>query len=503
MKQLKKISVLVVLLSSILFFSCSKENDNTTQIEFPELKEVTLAPNSQSELAFNASQDWRLSSSMTWCSLIDSSEELQQTIYGAAGSQTIKMKVSDSGSSFDTEDKAEITLTIAGESKVICRILRSSKEYLIEVLDAEGNSITAENPIVVEYEKAITISVKGNFVWAIANGEETKPEWVTFTTPITGTVDANVEVGIKLAEGWAKSEQQSVIKIGSANDPTKFELPIVYKGIPEDKIEFSISANQIYGGYKFLADGTGYNSMYQGEITNTYDGPLNFSVAARNDEYTVVCFKYNQWGDDVMPDYENWVNVEDDKSGNLSVSVNPNTSDKERIAHLIILPKSINEEVKGDYGKLLDKTDENYWTIKSEYDDFIALRVTQAAAPTEVFSATYNGQLLPLVKKENASDIYGTENVYVLTLANQTYDEIVLKPLGLSSWVGAQPDTYFKGENTAWDGVEVESAWDMSDYTTLTNVWGISANTTGASRQMTISFYVEELIGYILIEQPN
>lgn len=496
MKPIKFILASALLLSNMTFFSCSDTTDESVPVIFPEVVEKEFSPNSQAELTFNASADWRLTSSASWCSFVEQSETLQ-TIYGAAGAQTVTLSVSNVGTSFDKVDEATLTLTMASESKVIYKITRSSKEYEIILLDAEGNAITEENPVVLAYGQNVSFTVKGNFAWAVTE----MPEWVTFNGAINGSSDVEVELVAGVTEGFTKSAKTGLFSIGSQADPSKYSFAVSYDGIPADKIEFSIPALQ-RERFEFSADGATYfYSVHPDAPKDVYEAPLPVTVTARNDEYTVVYLKYSQWGFDLMPSYEEWFAVADDNQGSLSISVSENQG-KERFGAIVVLPKAIAEEMKGDYSSLLDiTTDPDYWTIAPAYEDFVLLQVKQLA---EVggFIVTANGENMPVVKLENAEATYGTENVFVLTLQpNQSYDEIVIKPRGLSQWETVYPETYWNGVNTMWDGVEIGNSWDYTDYTALINIWGIAPNTTGTTRQMTLGVSGDNYLGYVLIEQ--
>ena len=492
MKAFKFILASTLLMSSVSFFSCSDTTDNSVPVIFPEVVEKEFAPNTAGEITFTASADWRLTSSATWCSFVEGDA---QTIYGSAGDQKVEFLVSNVGASFDKVDEATLTLTMNSESKVIYKITRSSKEYEMTVVDAEGNAITEENPIVIAYGAPITFTVKGNFAWAVTK----MPEWVTFEGDINGSAEATVELTALLGEGFAKSAQADVIHIGSQSDPTKYAFAVAYDGIPADKIEFSVPASE-RERFEFSADGKSYfYQVHPDSPKDEYTAPFPIAVVARNDEYTVVCLKYNNFGYDLMPASEEWYTVTDDKQGSLSISVSEN-SGKERFGAIVVLPKAVDAAIGYNYHELFDKSDDNYWIIKKEYSNYVMLQMKQLA---EVggFTITADDQILPIVKLENALATYGTENVYVLSLENKSYDEIVIKPKGTSEREYVFPETYWAGVNTAWEGVETAHEWDYSDWSSLAKVWGITSNTSGVRRQMTLGLLGDSYVGYVLIEQ--
>lgn len=494
MKRFNFTLTFAILLSSVLFFSCSKKDE---VLVFPELIEKEFAPNSEGEFTFKAGADWTLASSTTWCQFVDEDGELVQTLDGSYGDQTIKFKVNAVGASFDKVDVAEFTIVMENQTKVIYKLTRTSKKYEITVLNEAGIAITEQNPIVVEYGKSIKFSVNGNFEWAVTE----KPEWVTFTGAISGTSDVKLDLVASVTEGLVKSAQTGVIYIGSQADPKKYAIAVKYDGISADKIEFSVTSHD-NERYYFAADGLTYTYFANSEDTGVkHNAPFPITVFARNDEYTVVCLKYNNFGYDIMQSYESWFTVADDSKGKLTVSASANPS-KERFGAIIVLPKQVAATMGGDYSKVLDKSDDNYWDIATKYNAFVALKVKQKG---EVggFTVTSNGQTLPVVQmdKTTATATYGTDNVYTLTLANKSYDEIVIKPKGLSKWESVYPESYWKGVNTLWSGVEAGNTWDPEDNTALINLWGISANTTGTTRTITLGILGDRYVGYIIVKQ--
>ncbi|MGL5979663.1 MAG: DUF5003 domain-containing protein [Phocaeicola sp.] len=495
MRSFQFILISALLLSNLAFFSCSDKAEVSVPVVFPELVEKSMEANSSGEFVINASSNWVLTSSVIWCSFLEGGEELQ-TVYGNAGEDTVKFQVKDTGISFDREDEASFTLTMGGESKVIYKITRPSGEYAITVLDAEGNAITAENPLVIAYGKNSSFSVTSNFTWAVTNA----PEWITFEGSISGRPNEDVKLLTMLTAGFAKSPKKDSLSIGTVANPSKYAFPVIYDGIPEDTIEFSVLEVD-KARYEFSADGASYFYSTHPEAPKVeYPAPFLATVAASDDKYTVGYLKFDQWGYSVMEADESWFKVADDTEGNLSISVLEN-SGKERFGAIVVLPKLLIDELGGDFNKILDTSNPDYWTIDKKYEGYVLL-YTKQLAEVGGFIVTFDGKTLPIVKLENAQETYGTENVFILSLENKAYNEnpIVIKPKGLSQREPVYPDSYWDGVDTKWNGVEMNNSWD-TDMTSLINIEGITPNTTGAPREMTIGIIGDDYIGYVLVRQ--
>jgi|GEM_PF-5750330 len=492
MKRLNFTLTFAILLSSVLFFSCSKKDE---VLVFPELIEKEFAPNSEGEFTFKAGADWTLASSTAWCQFVDEDGELVQTLDGSYGDQTIKFKVNAVGASFDKVDVAEFTIVMENQTKVIYKLTRTFKKYEITVLDAAGNAVTDQNPIVIKYGESIKFSVNGNFEWAVTE----KPEWVTFTGAISGTSDVKLDLESSVTEGLVKSAQTGMIYIGSQADPKKYAFAVKYDGIPADKIEFSTDLGDKDLFY-FEVDGKSYFFYPHPDHEGfKYNAPFPITVSARNDEYTAVSLKFNKYGYDIMQSYESWFAVEDDKKGNLKITVRPNSS-LERFGAIVVLPKAVATSINGDFDQILDKKDPDYWEIKNEYRGFLPLNIKQYGEANG-FNVTADGETLAVEKLANAAAIYGTDNVYVLTLENKQYDNILIQPKGVPTGQTAYPEAFWNNVDTRWSGIEMEANRDSNGLSIL-NIWGVSKNNTGSTRTMILGFSVEpHYKGYLLVKQ--
>ena len=161
MKKLNEgLWVSFLLFVAINMIACSSEKEEILP-EFPTVQKIDAVANSEETFSFNANMDWRLSSNKTWCTLA-SAEMEGQNISGKAGSQTVTIKISDVGLTFD-DAKATLTLSMGTESQVVAEVIRAGKQYELKVYDLEGNVI---NSVAIGIEATIDFSVEANFEFA-------------------------------------------------------------------------------------------------------------------------------------------------------------------------------------------------------------------------------------------------------------------------------------------------------------------------------------------------
>lgn len=115
----------LALVLMVAFNSC-KEDEGVITPQFPELKEVAGQPGEILEIAFSANLDWSIQSNAAWCKFVNG-DFTEATALGKAGDQTLKVQISEANWNYQTDDLAELTLTIGEKSQVIYKITRPKK----------------------------------------------------------------------------------------------------------------------------------------------------------------------------------------------------------------------------------------------------------------------------------------------------------------------------------------------------------------------------------------
>lgn len=500
MKKLKFIYLFVALLSALFTTSCSENEATVTPVPFPEKETKSGAIGETLTYTFTAGASWRLNSPLLWCSFLEENERVS-TIYGEAGQQSVKLLISEANAEFDQEDELEITMTMNGQTATVLTVKRLPEQMKLALFDMDGNEIDPTTPMVVAYGDSLELVGQGNFTWALTN----QPAWLTFAGTISGTPNNRSNLTSFITTGYAKYAQQGSITLGAASNPAMFTYQVVYDGIPADEIEFTVNESE-KGQYQFSADGSEYYFMYQSDILRTYPAPLAFEAIARNDEYTIVYVEELASGCRVISnEAERWFHVADDKAGNLSLSLDANSSTQMRQGYLVVLPAAVNEIYAPWYHDLFVREGGKY-VLKEEVLKYVALPIKQqVAAIEEGYVVTCENQRLELLSYRAAGGDpivdYGMENVWILSLDNRAYATITVQPTDALPWQSIMSNTWWQGVDTAWDGVELSEGRD-TEYKPWILINGVTPKVPGRM-QMVISVMdnMGETTGYLLVEQ--
>jgi hypothetical protein len=154
-------------------------------------------------------------------------------------------------------------------------------------------------------------------------------------------------------------------------------LHVEYTGMEAQKIVLEPATQW---GVQVSADGLTYKNSLYDMSQEIYDAPIQVSVAALNDAYTLYYALYDKEEGCklITPDAELWYTVTDDASGNLTISFAENT-DNERTGYLFVLPNAVDatlnslNEVAGFL--LVDTTGIN--EVRAECEQYLIAEFTQ------------------------------------------------------------------------------------------------------------------------------
>lgn len=357
--------------------ACSSGDDNEPITpEFPTSQTLNVSANTEQTFAFTANLDWQLSSNATWCTFPEIGEKAQ-TISGKAGSQVIKIKITDENLKFDQTTEAKLTLKMEEASQIIATITRSAKEYELKIYDKEGKEI---NLFAIASEGSLEFAIEANFEFAATNF----PTWTTIEMVqdetnagiMKGTITVN-EDAIKYPQ---KASETNVVKFANQSGTASFNCPVTYTGMAADKISFTPNSQW---GVSVAKDGKTYKTQaLDGSTQEDKTAPYAVTISALNDEYNFVYYKYDsQYGwTKYQTEYagveQPWFIVSDDKKGNINVSFNANL-EEERNGYLLVFPKTIYESISSDIdNKILDTSTER-WELKTEYEKYVIAEFVQ------------------------------------------------------------------------------------------------------------------------------
>lgn len=389
--ELKSMSLIMVLAMMIMtaFTACSDDdNEGNKTVVFPELANISSAAGETTELSFEASADWELSSNAGWCKF-QNGEFLESLIYGKAGKQTVTIMTSADGQNYNEDAVAEITLKMGNASQVIYKVTRAKREYADLVVSDEAGNI---------YDRTHPLTIKGNTatspVYTVIKAQAesgvkigfTNPEWLsyvidekagtyqfTFNTANTSGLNPKYPITGNSYTLTFVTEDATTAKTDKVR---KVEIPVVYEGLQRDAIGISptyLNALASVTG-KELSDDTGILEQMQSTVT------------VYNDEFETVVFaatkKINDEGEEEFTyDFNstvNWLHAVTGTGSNkdkVTVTADTNRETAERAATVMIFPKAVYDEIKGDWaGNLID---ESTGDIKASYAGNIMTSITQ------------------------------------------------------------------------------------------------------------------------------
>lgn len=389
--ELKSMSLIMVLAMMIMtaFTACSDDdNEGNKTVVFPELANISSAAGETTELSFEASADWELSSNAGWCKF-QNGEFLESLIYGKAGKQTVTIMTSADGQNYNEDAVAEITLKMGNASQVIYKVTRAKREYADLVVSDEAGNI---------YDRTHPLTIKGNTatspVYTVIKAQAesgvkigfTNPEWLsyvidekagtyqfTFNTANTSGLNPKYPITGNSYTLTFVTEDATTAKTDKVR---KVEIPVMYEGLQRDAIGISptyLNALASVTG-KELSDDTGILEQMQSTVT------------VYNDEFETVIFaatkKINDEGEEEFTyDFNStvdWLHAVTGTGSNkdkVTVTADTNRETAERAATVMIFPKAVYDEIKGDWaGNLID---ESTGDIKASYAGNIMTSITQ------------------------------------------------------------------------------------------------------------------------------
>ncbi len=417
----------LVMGSALFAASCEKPSEETPVPEFPQLIEKTVAPGESVTIPVQANLDWEISvpeNGLQWFWIQDGAFQLYR-LSGKAGEAEVVIGVSAT-EEFDNDRVCEVTMKMGGESKVIARLVRTSKEkhltvYAAVVEDGEVQFNETGDSYLYETEEAesvdmiwtgtefrLPIKVESNYNWSIKT-----PEWARVDVPSDGVGEKSLIVyGVPSA--YPLDAASGKLQFMSGDKVVK-EYVV---NIPGCKDIFS---------YKMDMSITELEFNYQGQVkvaTGFIDGPASGYVSGA-DGIRVIALSRSESG--FSTDAPSWLEVNvaeyDRTEGayvlqqrNFTVSAELNEGDN-RHAALLFLPPTLTVAASD----LFDGTE-----IKEEYKQY-SVPVTQLSSDQEFISMLANpsdmaagGATFAVSENEDLYNRFGqTRYAYELVYTNQ------------------------------------------------------------------------------------
>lgn len=430
------IQVLIFAFVAVLVSSC-KEDENVVVPEFPsETKTFNVVPGEEVELEFNSNMDWKLFSSAVWCKFSNS----QLVMTGNAGAQKVVLSIGDD--SWTTEEaKADITLSMGGEEKVIASIIRGAKG--LEMKDASGNVYGSENPVSMEYNVngiSGSFSFTANFKWELSSC----PEWLEVVEglPVNAEANQTVPLTLNVKKMFWNVSGEGNLEFKVVGTEQNVNVPVKYEGMPEGIVELEgidnpWNWNISKDGKQYWKDGDDFN----GGIEPT-DFPLTFNVIAKDNKYAIV--RIEQDGKYMNVDSENgFLTVENDGLGTVKIASVDENAGAERLAYVVVMPQNVYEEMKqevSDKGDVYDGIllNDEGTDIHDDYGKYVAVAFKQEGESSSLggFNVMMNGMTPLNAEKGDGGTGYGE---YVISEYNIPDDQIYSVSAPLESYLVVDP----------------------------------------------------------------
>lgn len=476
---LTRFCLFAVLLCTV--FACKEDEAVVTPV-FPEGETVeTVVPGTEYTLTFTANMSWELKSSALWCKFSNGFTSIK----GEAGEISQKVTISSDAMTLE-DDKAEITLIMGGEEKVIAEYTREG--LVPEVKDANGNLYSEENPLAFEYTNngvEIIATFTVNYDWTLA--ESDLPEWVKLdeSSEYGGNAGESVLVSLYVPETYWLSAQEGTITVRNSEIGCEFSIPVKYTGMPSGEIVIDGINGSAYW-WTIAADGKTFwkeNSMSETEpeIINI---PFTFNVLAKDNAYKVVHVEQSGSWLNVMDEWSMpFVKLSDNGNGNITIeSVSANSTQSERTAYILVMPTSIYDEMMEkvnsnggiydgilltDTGDGINAGDETH----TNYDKYTVLAFKQEVSMSEVeaFNVLSNGETIECLQGDGNTGIAGyissefsvSENMIYSVSVNKNASITIDPMLSEMDWDGS--NLSFSTIAKYMDGTSVDtSVWEPS-----------------------------------------
>ena len=380
MRHIFKIKFWAVMLTVVMVaVSCDNGNEVTPQ-PLPTLDNIECKAGDKPNFEFSASHDWQLSSDATWCKFITAAGPVLDTS-GKAGNHTITLNITDEGIK-DTATTANITLKMGSINQTLVIVERAPKELVLKIKDASGKNIEA---IELGYDEWLAFDIEANFTFAATEF----PEWVelgtkegeTIVTGIVGTANERLTAYARIIPNGERecytiaAEEGHIVTFKDESQKVKFEFPIVFNGMGEDKLTFTAPTADTFG-WEVSLDGKLFRQVGETEEeTTTIENALNYTIASRNMEYTALLIeKIIDRGISSYVIGAEWMHFD---NGTLTVD----TTDATRYGMVIALPNGIYNDIRDNLNDNLFELDYTSGvglpTLKNDYLKYVIAEFTQ------------------------------------------------------------------------------------------------------------------------------
>ena len=366
----------LAVLSTALFGSCDETMSGKTSLVFPSQKVVEdVAPGDTVLVSFTTDVNWQLSSDAMWCKV----DGLFLDTSGKAGDHSVAFIIGDEAHTVDAA-KANISLRLGDETRVITVVTRKGITDAV-IMGCDSINYSHGQTLVIGTSGTQSLVLRkatfdGNNLYVSSNAD-----WFDIARE-----DSVFTLTVK--EEYLKYSQCSTTDsiCFSDKDMPMMRLNVHYTGMDARSVVLTPATQW---DIVVSVDGTTYkDAMYEmsGEV---YEAPFTSTIAALNDAYTLYYATYDETKGCTLVDADcvQWLAVQDDRKGNLSVTFKANEG-SQRTAYLFVLPQSLSDSLGDAVADFLFEEKERKSEIKEDwqYNQYLIAEFIQDNALADYFS---------------------------------------------------------------------------------------------------------------------
>ncbi len=472
--------------------ACSNSEEKPTpdpvKPNFPNLVENTILPGGTYTLKLNPNTDWTVSVPNATANLfwIQDGEHMRYSIEGKAGEHEVVIACANI-EDFSSDAVCEVSMTMAGETKLIARLTREKKEYEINFyaaqVDVENNDfVLNEEDYSVLYHTTPTqsveliwpentigymqwIQVEANFEWTIGGDI---PAWLS--VPVTSG-EAGMTPGFRLDTNSVYFPAETTTCTLLFQDQrgeesvTVAELQVTIPGT-RDYLSVELASTLTFNSDgHYLNDGTPNELGAHGTIISTYGAEAYVLSYFENNgkEYLSGDASITSWVELSVDEWDSSEGESGLRSRRINLLCMPNDGETARRALVVVLPSSLAAGVRSADQLVAN----DFLSLKEAYQPYVVSELTQQQLGAEG-EITVNPHFF---SKEEAN----AQNAYLeLVTSGATYDRY--KEYGVPvyelTYIGecTRNMAIIQGANYAYSIPDEDKVWlsfDRSDYATV------------------------------------
>ena len=492
------------ILAVMLLCGCERHDVSA----FPKQQELTCDAGKTTSFTFNVEDNWQLSSDAIWCKFVTANGE-QYDQSGGAGTHTATLRITDELIK-DEPTTANITMRIGGTERIVATVLRSAKEFTVDIYDTDGKRLDA---IEIGYEEWYTLEVEANLRFAATD----IPDWIEVEGgAIAGGSGERIVARTRIvADGKRErypitAEEGYTITFTDESGKHTVKRPIVFDGMDDNKITIAGPTNQYYD-WEVSLDGKQFRQADEDGNYTTPEEGLKYDITARNDEYELLYIEEHiERGIRSYSLNADWMEFDTET---MTLSVEPTSATRYGI--VMALPMGVYNEIGNNLEDNIFEEDASSGVampaIKSDYVPFILIEFTQRdfkeRGDYEGMYIYHSLTTLEIVASTTTDNTYSAEEAFECPFVNSVAGKrpgIIIDPR-IEGWNTAAYETGSASAEVYYNGAKLKISegeyyiGENKDEVLAIHLWGPNA---GFEENVYIVFTVNGAAEKLLVVTP-